>query len=157
VLLGLGILGILVWANPRNEKTEPPQHALLKSTTLSESATKTQKKAEQDESTIKPSADEPSPAPKKAQAEEQRMKAAVKQEVETRKQERKNRLDKLSLREQNEIQPLENEVIKVQNQIAILDKNLAKLRAQQQSLPRPFGIPTGTKLQPAIPRDIGMV
>ena len=87
------------------------------------------------------------------------MKAEVERQLDAKQADRQNRLAALAVREQKELPPLEAECTKVRNQIANLDKNLATLRAQQQAMPQSFGVPTGTKFQPAIPRevsDIGM-
>jgi hypothetical protein len=125
-----------------------------------EKAPKPVKEQEASKETLKPSDNEPAHAPKaESQGEDERVKATVKREMEARKQERQKRLAALALREQSEIPPLENAVIKIQSQIANLDKSLATLRAQQQSLPPSSGIPRGTKFQPGIPRgvrDIGI-
>jgi hypothetical protein len=104
-----------------------------------------------DDSTV----NEPARAPKEPpQTDAEQVKAAVKREMEALKRQRQNRLAALALREQNEVPPLEAEVSKVQTQIANLDHNWAKLRTQQQSLPRSFGVPTGTRFQPSTPREV---
>jgi hypothetical protein len=83
-----------------------------------------------------------------------RVQEEVKRQLEANKRDREDRLAILALRKQNEIRPLEEEVRKIQEQIDTGDRNMKKLRAQQGSLPPSFGVPNGTKFQPAIPREV---
>jgi len=77
----------------------------------------------------------------------------VRRQLDDKRQQRETRLAALAQRERNEIPPIESEIEEIQVKIATGDKNMARMRAQMQSLPQSSGIPGGTRFQPTIPRE----